>query len=70
MAIAKKCDVCGKLYEMYNTKNDPTKTNGFMLLNIDKERKYFSHGVIDCCPDCNNSIIAHIDTLGRCAKKK
>lgn len=28
MSIAKKCDICGKLYESYNTKNDAKNANG------------------------------------------
>lgn len=50
MAAAKKCDICGKLYEEYNFKQSKDNFNGFMLLNID-------YGpTCDCCPKCIKSI--------------
>lgn len=55
--MAKKCDICGVLYESYNHKHyDPVKPNGFMLLNIYNDRTYSSHAVNDCCPDCMRKI--------------
>lgn len=47
-----KCDRCGRLYESYNTKNDSENINGFIPINLDVRRKYFSHDTIDLCPDC------------------
>ena len=55
MALAKKCDRCGKFYEEYNTKNDGKNINGILLLNIDCHEKYYTHGPIDLCPDCKDS---------------
>ena len=55
MALPKKCDRCGKLYEEYNTKNDGKKINGILLLNIDCNEKYYLHGPFDLCPDCKDS---------------
>lgn len=55
MAAAKKCDRCGTLYVGYNTDNNSKKTNGFMLLNIDDNSRYYSHKVNDLCPDCMKS---------------
>lgn len=52
MACAKKCDRCGKLYEQYNSKNDRKNPNGIMVLNLDSQRRYFAHNVLDLCPDC------------------
>ena len=52
MSIAKKCNRCGKLYEIYNVERSVTDTNGLMLLNIDDRMQYFSHGAMDLCPDC------------------
>ena len=53
MSIAKKCDVCGSLYESYSFKrSDPSKQNGIMLLNIDNKQQYWSHGAMDLCPEC------------------
>lgn len=56
MATAKKCDLCGDLYEPYNEKHNESKPNGFMYLNIDKRENYYSNKVIDCCPACMNYI--------------
>lgn len=63
MAMAKKCDICGKFYETYNIKHNENKTSGLMFLNVDEYRKYFSNTVIDCCPECMKSIKNHIDLL-------
>ena len=63
MAIAKKCDICGKLYEQYNVKRDSKKPNGFHLLSIDSAGKYFVYDSTDCCPDCMESILQHIERL-------
>ena len=63
MARAKECDICGKLYKCYNDKKDKKKPNGYMLLNIDDSRQYWSHDPVDCCPECMESIQKHIETL-------
>ena len=53
MAYAKKCDRCGKLYDEYNFKNDEKNPNGVMVLNLDYQRKFYSHTTpMDLCPDC------------------
>lgn len=63
MAIAKKCDICGKYYELYNVARNASKPNGFMVVNIDSKEQYFSHDALDCCPECMDSILAHIESL-------
>ena len=63
MAIAKVCDRCGKFYKIYNAQNDASHTNGFMLLNIDEKGTYYSHGAIDLCPECMESLIDWRDSL-------
>lgn len=55
MASAKKCDRCGKLYERYNEKRDRDNINGILTLNMDANQQYYSHKVIDFCPDCKDS---------------
>ena len=52
MASAKKCDACGRYYELYNVKKSAEETNGIMFVNLDSENKYFSHTAFDLCPDC------------------
>ena len=63
MSIAKSCDICGKLYPIYNTKKSENDTNGIMLLNIDEQMKYYSHKPLDCCPECMDSIKKRIKML-------
>lgn len=63
MAVAKKCDICGKLYEPYNERHEVKKPNGFMFLNIDTNGKYYSNNTIDCCPECMESIKDYIKSL-------
>lgn len=60
MAAAKKCDICGKLYELYNMEDDEENVNGLKLLNIDGTGRYFEHGSIDCCPACMSTIVGLI----------
>ena len=48
MAIAKKCDICGKLYERYNERENQNKPNGFRLMSIDENKKYYAYKVTDC----------------------
>lgn len=66
MALAKKCDICGHLYEMYNTKgNEPN------ALSLTQEYKcntgdgynYVLLRRFDCCPKCMSSIKDHIELL-------
>lgn len=69
MALAKKCDICGNLYENYNTFFDPEmeesngldlNVNGIAFVNIDEEDMYFAQKPIDCCPECMNKLKTHI----------
>lgn len=57
MAGARKCDACGKFYEVYNIVENRKKPSGIRLLNIDHEGKFYQHEPIDLCPDCMNSIM-------------
>lgn len=54
MAEAKKCDRCGKFYEVYNTTNDSENINGIVTLNLDNHRKYY-HEPLDLCPECKDA---------------
>lgn len=65
MANAKKCDICGKLYEIYNIMKDPLNTNGLVLINIDEEGccRIEKGELIDCCPTCMESIREYIKSL-------
>lgn len=57
MAIAKKCDRCGTLYESYNVKNNAEAINGFKTLNINESQRYWSHGPYDLCPSCSTELM-------------
>ena len=57
MANARKCDRCGLYYDSYNDKNNSEKINGIMLINIDSNNRYFSHGPHDLCPACSNELM-------------
>lgn len=63
MAIAFKCDICGALYEGYNTVKDPMKPNGFSTANIDYDMSYHNHKVKCCCPSCMSKITDFIENL-------
>ena len=63
MALAKKCDICGKLYETYNFRKNQNKPSGIMLVNVCAGDEYFSLDVIDCCPECMNTITDAINGL-------
>lgn len=55
MAIAKKCDRCGKFYEVYNKKEDNININKIMSFNIYCNTNYFNNVPIDLCPECKDS---------------
>lgn len=57
MAIAKKCDRCGTLYDLYNIKDNAESINGFQTLNIDESQQYCCHGPYDLCPSCSTELI-------------
>lgn len=58
MAIAKQCDICGKVYKQYNNMDNPKKPNGLMLVTLDSEsRTYTTHIPMDLCPDCMKKLL-------------
>ena len=52
MANAKKCDCCGVLYELYNTKKNRYAINSFEPRNTDYDNQYWSNGKVELCPEC------------------
>lgn len=56
MGIAKKCDICGKLYEIYDANNNKENFNGLVPINMDKNGKYWSHDHIDLCRECRDAV--------------
>ena len=67
MANAKKCDLCGKFYEHYGSKNPATfKVTEPNILDLgyeDKDGTDVWSNQIDCCPACMTSIRNHIANL-------
>ena len=65
MSLAKKCDICGKLYEPYTTECDFRGVNGIVLVFIDEEGEYGTppDTATDCCPECMKAIMYFIDGL-------
>lgn len=63
MAIAKKCDRCGKFHEYYagnmEFKNSE-KANGVKLFDMDLDNTYWSRKSYDLCPDCMRKLEAFI----------
>lgn len=63
MALAKKCDICGKLYETYNFRKNQNKPSGIMLVNVCAGDDYYSGDIIDCCPECMEAIMNTYNSL-------
>lgn len=64
---ARKCDVCGVLYECYDgAKNFPNdgKANGFMLIDKDIYNEYWSRQSFDLCPECMKKLVDFINNRG------
>nr|DAN18126.1 MAG TPA: Peroxide operon regulator stress regulator, DNA binding.75A [Caudoviricetes sp.] len=66
---AKKCDRCGKLYELYNTESNGKKCNGFLLLNIDADQKYYAQNMYDMCPECMEALMKWLYAIKNGMKK-
>lgn len=65
MALARKCDICGKLYEPYERcYGNSEGMNGLALVKLN-ERQGFDRitEVVDACPECLWSVLDHIHTL-------
>jgi len=55
MAIAKKCDRCGKFHEIYNKNDDSSNINSLVTANADEYNKRYHQKLINLCPDCKDS---------------
>lgn len=64
MALAKKCDRCGKFYDAYNSAKDDKNINGIMTLNIDEQDRYYTHKPLDLCPSCKCSFEKWLNKKG------
>lgn len=63
MALAKKCDICGKFYE-FSGGNYDKPANAIQLRSRNKTNtQYWELDTYDCCPKCIESILDHINKL-------
>ncbi len=64
--LAKKCDICGKLYESYGkATNDPKDANGFMFVSVKSNgTDYFCSKTKDLCPECMDALRAFMRERG------
>lgn len=68
MSIAKKCDICGKLYDPYsipiNSDDGDLDVNGLAIVHINEEGEYGAPDeACDCCEDCLRQILDLMDHL-------
>lgn len=63
MTLARKCDICGVLYESYNEESDLENPNTIKFGNTDINDRVDWHEDIDCCPNCMISIVTYIRNL-------
>lgn len=70
MASAKKCDICGALYEAYNHDWIGNKPNGIALVSIKYDYAYSENTLLDCCPDCMRSIQDFVKSLKKKGEKE
>lgn len=66
--LACKCDVCGKLYEMYNcAKNTEEDANGFKFVNIELDGCAYNdeHTPKDVCPECMDALKQFLRERGK-----
>lgn len=66
MALAKRCDICGKYYDYY--KKIPEKGIFFNTVDLCIKDEFSTNAVaahnrIDCCPECANIVRGMIDNL-------
>ena len=62
MALAKKCDRCGKLYDGYDGSKDKRSTNAIALLDRDEYGKHYTRDCVDLCPECLSELIDWLDS--------
>lgn len=64
MALAKKCDMCGKFYDEYNFSKDDKNINRIMILNLDMNDYYYTNRPLDLFPSCKDSFKKWLNKKG------
>ena len=55
MSSAKKCDRCGKLYEIYKIKSNNKEFNGVATIEVLRDQRYKDVSAFDLCIECRDS---------------
>lgn len=65
MALARKCDICGRYYEPYNMffASGSNDVNTVHLGITDEYNEFHSIVELDCCQDCMKIIKNTIDSI-------
>lgn len=64
MAMARRCDICGKYYSPYGKVYKGELVNGIAFSHADVSSLYKAVMCdYDLCPECITSMIAYIDSL-------
>lgn len=65
MATAKKCDRCGKLFEIYNEQHDLKNINAVLTANaVEEAHHYYSGKLLEFCPECCNEFVQWFEKKG------
>ena len=55
--VSKKCDWCGKLYELYNTESNGKNAMGFCCLISMRIKNHYAQNMYDMCPECMEALM-------------
>lgn len=71
MSMAKKCDLCGEFYDVYNAKGDGEHYNSLILTSINIYDVIIDGSdYVECCPKCMNTITQMLESLKEKPKAK
>ena len=58
MALCKKCDRCGKMYDHYNIYIGALAANAIKIVSLSNAGAYMSSAMdLDLCPECMSELI-------------
>lgn len=63
MAIARKCDICGRYYDPYNNTGCLRKSNGVTFISVTNSEEVSTNERYDCCPECIEKVSSFIETM-------
>lgn len=62
MATVRKCDICGKVYDMYPTGTETNMTISTMT-RADAHSHVYGSKEMDCCSECTEKVLSFVDVL-------